>query len=361
MKADRIINVKVGIFDPYLETLGGGEKYILNIALCLAEKHEVFLFWDDDLILEKAHFRFNLNLDRINLTKNIFSPGVNILKKRQETKKYDLIIYISDGSVPLLFAKKNILLFQFPVNWVNGDRFLTKIKLNRIDKIICYSNYVKKHLDKTFKANAFVLNPAADVIPMYNIKKENVILSVGRFTKAINTKKQEVLVKVFKENYRKIFSNWKLIIIGSVLKKDREYLFHLRKIAGDHPIEVHDSVSYEQLKKYYQRSKIYWHAAGYGEDLEEHPEFAEHFGISTVEAMGAGAVPVVINAGGQKEIVEDQKSGFLWNSLDELRDKTSLLINDEKLLKSISREAKKRAELFSGDRFCKELFQIIDI
>ena len=69
----------------------------------------------------------------------------------------------------------------------------------------------------------------------------------------------------------------------------------------------------------YKLAKIYWHASGFGEDLETHPEKAEHFGITTVEAMINGLVPIVIDAGGQKEIVvqdrwvfmEDQKNYFL--------------------------------------------------
>lgn len=361
MKVDRIKAVKIGIFDPYLDTLGGGERYILTIASCLIDKHEVFLLWNDTSILKKAYMRFNINLDKLKLSKNIFNASENILGRRRETKKYDVIIYVSDGSIPFLFARKNILLFQFPVNWVNGNQFLSRIKLGRIDKTICYSSFVKKHLDKTFKINSVVLSPNIDSVRMMGVKKENIILSVGRFTKAINTKKQEVLIKVFKENYKKIFSDWKLVIVGSVLEQDTKYLIDLKKTVGNYPIEIYDNASYAQLTNYYQMAKIYWHASGFGEDLQKHPERAEHFGISTVEAMGAGAVPVVINAGGQKEIISDGESGFLWNSLDDLIEKTQLLINDEKLWLQMSQQAVRRAKDFAGNRFCEELYKILDL
>ena len=42
-----------------------------------------------------------------------------------------------------------------------------------------------------------------------------------------------------------------------------------------------------------------------GEDAERHPERFEHFGISVVEAMAAGAVPLVFGAAGPGEIVQD--------------------------------------------------------
>ena len=353
--------MKIGIFDPYLDTLGGGERYILTIASCLVGKNEVFLFWDDVSILNKASLRFNINFDKLKLVKNIFNAGENILKRRQETKKYDVVIYVSDGSIPFLFAKKNILLFQFPVNWVDGNRFLTRIKIKRIDKTICYSNFVKRHLDKTFGINSVVLNPAIDTIQTRDVKKENIILSVGRFTKALNTKKQEVLLKIFKENYKNIFLGWKLVIAGSVLEQDKQYITDLKKTVGNYPIEIYDNASHAQLVNFYQKAKIYWHAAGYGEDLQKHPELAEHFGISTVEAMGAGAVPVVINAGGQREIVASGKNGFLWNSLDELIEKTKLLMSDERLWAKMSQLAVRRAGDFAGNRFCDELYKILNL
>ena len=40
--------MKIGIFDPYLGTLSGGEKYMLSIASCLSKEHEVYVFWDQE-------------------------------------------------------------------------------------------------------------------------------------------------------------------------------------------------------------------------------------------------------------------------------------------------------------------------
>src|SRR5260370_621248 len=76
------------------------------------------------------------------------------------------------------------------------------------------------------------------------------------------------------------------------------------------------------------QSAIYWHAAGLGNDDAAHPEQTEHFGITTVEAMAAGCVPVVINKAGQRETVEHGVSGFLWDTPDELQRYTARLIED---------------------------------
>src|SRR3989344_6631125 len=293
--------MKIGIFDPYLDTLGGGEKYVLEAAQCLVENHEVSIFWDtrqEGLIRQRAKERFDLDLSQVHFTENVFVPESSIIKRVWATRNYDVILYVSDGSIPTLFAKKNILLFQFPVNWIKPLGNLTRIKLKNIHAILCYSQFVKKHLDKTFDRKAIVLPPAIKLIKSVPTQKENIILTVGRFTKKMNTKKQDMLIDVFKNMYQEGLSNWKLIVIGSVLPQDKDYVSFLKKQSTGYPIEILVNIPFEELFGYYKKAKIYLHAAGYGEDLELHPERAEHFGIATVEAMSSGCVPVVFPAGG---------------------------------------------------------------
>lgn len=72
-------------------------------------------------------------------------------------------------------------------------------------------------------------------------------------------------------------------------------------------------------------------------------------------------MPVVINAGGQPEIVENEKNGFLWNTTEELTERTELLMSDEKLRQEMSGEAMKRAKYFGVDKFRQKLKEIIGI
>ena len=76
----------------------------------------------------------------------------------------------------------------------------------------------------------------------------------------------------------------------------------------------------------YAQSSLYWHATGFGVDAERHPERLEHFGISTVEAMMYGVVPLVVPAGGQSEIVTDGVNGRHWTTVAELVGATRSLI-----------------------------------
>lgn len=351
--------MKVGIFDPYLDAMGGGEKYMLSIALCLSEHHDVSIFWDSEIekIISQAKKRFSFDLEKIKFAKNIFSKDCSFLKRNNIAKEYDSIIFLSDGSIPVLFKKNLVVHFQFPVEWTRPNLF-GKLKLAMVKKIIVNSVFTKDYIDRKFGVNSVVIYPPVD-LPKANVKKENMILNVGRLSispTGENFKKQDLMINFFK---RMVEDNknedWKFVLVISVKDEDKEKLKKLKSMADGFPIEIIENPTHEKLWELYVKAKIYWHAAGFGENLNTHPELAEHFGIATCEAMNAGAVPVVIDAGGQKEIVEDGKNGFLWKNYEELSEKTHKLISDEKLLGKLSDAAKRSSQKFSVDRFCDEI------
>jgi glycosyltransferase involved in cell wall biosynthesis len=95
-----------------------------------------------------------------------------------------------------------------------------------------------------------------------------------------------------------------------------------------------------------------------GEDENQHPERMEHFGITTAEAMSAGCVPVVINKGGQTEIVRHGVDGFLWNTVQELKEYTVRLINDNALQGKMGEESVARSQDFSMEKFEQRVKQV---
>lgn len=357
--------MRVGIFDPYLDTLGGGERYMLTAASCLSSDHTVDVFWDDAAILTKAQERFALHLSGVNVKANIFSPRISLLHRLLVSRHYDCIIYLSDGSLPLTLAKKLIVHFQFPVEWVKPDAF-TRFKLARVSHIICNSQFTKGFIDKKFHIASTVLYPPVDVGDMKHgleiSNKKNVILTVGRFgrlSEGKNFKKQDVMIGVFKELVDKGLKDWEFIVAISFRPEDQHEVKKLEKLAKGYPISIVKNRTSKDLALLYEKASIYWHAAGFGEDLTKHPERAEHFGIATVEAMTAGAVPVVFNGGGQREIVEEGKTGFLWDTRDELQEKTLALIEKQVLWDELSQNAVKKSSEFSKGRFCREIHDLL--
>ncbi len=348
--------MRIGIYDPYLDSLGGGERYIFSIAKSLIRNNEIDIFWNENL-KQEAEKKFGFSLNGINFEKNIFSKEFGFINRILKTLKYDIIFFVSDGSIPVVLSKKNFLIVQYPLKSFNKGP-VNRIKFLKIQGTICYSNFIKGYLDKMLPREVFVLNPIMEPIKI-KAGKENIILSVGRFTRGTNNKKQDALIEFFKKLYDQGTKDWRLVLCGSVLDSDLEFIKFLKNKKEKYPIEIVISPTFDDLANFYSKAKIYWHATGFGEDLDSYPEKAEHFGISTVEAMSAGAVPVVINAGGQKEIVEDKKNGFLWNNQDELIKYTMKLINNKDLFEKISRNAINRAKFFSNDRFDRQLQEII--
>ncbi len=352
--------MKVGIYDPYLDDLGGGEKYMMTIAQCLSKSNDVTVFWDNKKDLDALLERFSLDLSRISIKKNIFSSNVGFLNRFFESRKYDAIVFLSDGSIPLVSAKLFIHIQQ-PLPNVSLS-LKSKFKVKRVTKFICNSNFTKSYIDKTFGVKSTVLYPPVE-IKAKKIKKEDVILTVGKFryknVPLDDFKKQKVMIDAFKDMVKKELKGWKFVIVTGYSKEHEEEFRHLEEEAKGFPIEFFLGKEGDEVWEIYSGAKIYWHAAGFGEDLDMHPEHAEHFGMSIAEAMGAGTVPVVFSAGGPREIVEDKKSGFLWNTLDDLEDKTMELIKDSNLLNKMSKGAIERAMKFTGDRFCRELLEII--
>ena len=350
--------MKAALYSPYLDTLGGGERYLGAIAQFLLKKGFVVDFlWDDPKILGKLSERFGLKISDARVIPGIVKKG--IFNKWFVFHKYELSVFVSDGSIPLALAKKNYLHFQVPFILKNAKSLENRVKLNRFKAIICNSKFTKSYIDETYGVSSQVIYPPVDIKIFKALKKENIILSVGRFFGFLHSKKQDVLVEVFKKMVKGGLSDWRLILAGGA--DDKNYLKKLKKISSGYPIEIKPDAKLVELKKLYAKSKIFWHAAGFGEDLITHPQRAEHFGISTVEAMASGCVPAVYKAGGMLEIIEDNKSGLFWSGLDQLESQTKALVQDENKRKKFSKNAIIRSNLFSSEVFEESLSKLLNL
>jgi hypothetical protein len=102
--------MKAAIYNPYLDTLGGGERYTLSFANVLAKSgYTVDLEWKDPEIINKLEARFGMDLGNINIISDV-----------KKGEGYDLCFWVSDGSIPLMHARRNILHFQVPFHGVGG-------------------------------------------------------------------------------------------------------------------------------------------------------------------------------------------------------------------------------------------------
>jgi len=348
--------MKAGIFDPYLDTLGGGERYCLTLAEYLLKNGwQVDIFWDNESIKRKAVLRFGLDFTGLN-----FLPKRKLLRNRFATKGYNLFFWVSDGSIPLLLAKKSILHFQVPFHDINGQSCFNKLKLKMVKHIVCNSHFTKKFIDKEYGVNSEVIFPPIDVEKFKPVKKQKIILSVSRFSRLLQAKRQDVLIDVFKKMCDKGLVGWKLILAGGLGVGGREYFNHLKRRTELYPIEILGNPNFETLQRLYGQASIFWFASGFGIDENKFPQQVEHFGMTVAEAMAAGCVPVVVDKGGPKEIIHHREDGFLWQTKKDLEKITLQLIEQNDLLKKISEKVLKSSKRFSKENFCEEFAKIIN-
>ena len=272
-------------------------------------------------------------------------------------KKYDVLFYLTDGSIFLPTSKTNILHIQSPLKGQPSTSIWGKIKLKGWNTIIYNSEFTRRNSEGNWPHSSVVVYPPVDTDKIKALPKKNYILSVGRFFGYLKDKKHELLIKIFRNLYKEgKIKNWSLHLVGSAGEGDKNYLDELKALAEDMPVKFYPNLGYDELIRLYGESSVYWHAMGFE---ESDPTKMEHFGISTVEAMAGGCVPIVINKGGQREIVEDGKCGFLWNNLDEFQELTTKIILNKTLRDEFSKQAGQKAKVYSKKTFEEKILKLL--
>jgi glycosyltransferase involved in cell wall biosynthesis len=134
-------------------------------------------------------------------------------------------------------------------------------------------------------------------------------------------------------------------IIGSVAADKASYYDSLKAAA---PSNVSFVIApLRKVSELLGSAKVYVHCAK-----------NEHFGITIVEAMAAGCVPVVNDSGGPREIVSDAV-GFRWNQIDEAVSQVSGLVGDDDVREQLSKGAVSRAGQFGPDAFEEGLGRVL--
>jgi glycosyltransferase involved in cell wall biosynthesis len=232
--------------------------------------------------------------------------------------------------------------------------------LDSYDRVLANSHYTQGWIERMWHRPSDVLHPPVTLVEPG--EKDPVIVSVGRFflPGTGHNKKQLEMVGAFRRLVETGGAEgWEYHLVGGCSPEHQAYLDEIRAAAEGLPVVIHPDASGADLRVLYGRASIFWHAAGLGEDAERHPDRFEHFGITTVEAMSAGAVPVVIDAAGQTEIVEQGVSGYRFAGVEGLVSHTRALIADPAWRATMAAAARRRAEDFGWDAFVDRLITVV--
>ncbi|MDD4938193.1 MAG: glycosyltransferase [Candidatus Shapirobacteria bacterium] len=233
-------------------------------------------------------------------------------------------------------------------------------RMKNFDIVFANSKFTQEWVKNYWKRNSIILYPPVPFIGINpKIKKQNKICSVGRFFTLGHSKKQEIMIQAFKKMVNNGLKNWELHLAGGLGDEPSslEYAQKIQKSASGYPIYFHFNQPRKFIENLYQSSKIYWHAAGFGENESKNPIKFEHFGIAPIEAISAGCIPIIYNGGGLPDsikIVGLNQKLHLFSSIDELTQNTKKIIDQEVRLnfKNIS---KKIQNNFSQQAFARNL------
>jgi glycosyltransferase involved in cell wall biosynthesis len=358
--------LRVALYDPYLNTLGGGEKHILSILEVFAEQgHEINVFWDENLSKEiKNRFSFQF-IDKLNWHPNIFKqPSIfSTLKTLRTLKTFDYFFYVTDGSYFFSGAKNNFVFCMIPDKKLYNLNLLNRLKLWNY-KFISNSPFTTKWLHK-WNIIPITIPPYINnqLLTNKNKKKEKIILSVGRFFPHLHSKNQEKIIETFKllKKASPLFKEYKLVIVGGLINEDKQYFNQLKSLSkNDLSIVLKSNISREELYEFYELSDYFWHFTGFEVNENLHPEQVEHFGITPLEAMASGCLTFSYNAGGPKEMIMEENNGYLFNSVEELIQKMIAIENNPKLKKEICLKGRIFVENnFSYKIFKEKIFKLI--
>lgn len=379
--------MKIGLYiAQILYRTGGTECYSIKLAQCLQ-----FLFpesciyfvtecFDKRDIVSDASFAkkqndlygANLDINRIKLLPikcnftNPISSRISYYKIQNSSHVFDKFFYCSVGNF-VFKAKQNYAIIHFPAKKIQDAKkangkfdisFLTRCKDRQYatcyESYLCNSKFTEEWTCKYWpdinrKKIKTLYHPVLP-IEKTNDAKTKTILCCSRIDKE---KALDVMIKTFCAN-EYLNTNYTLRIAGSVVREYEEYFESLKIIAEGKNVEFYPSVSRKKLAELYNQAEFFWHAKGFYQDENTDPYKMEHFGMSTVEAMSAGCIPMVINKAGQKEIVKPE-FGIKWDTLKQLESETERIAKDNALLVKMGQLAREESLKYSFDEFVENM------
>jgi len=316
--------LRVGVFHPSLDMCGGAELVALIVANTLVKNgYEVELFINKEIDQKKTSEILGERLApsvKVVVNPSFLQPrGVfdiysRMLRSLAFKSKCDILLDTYSNDV---FPWTNICYFHFPfLNRYNYQPYFPYLKRAHLRQVlgvpyVFFQKNITKYNGKLLLANSYftaeaikefsglstkVLYPpvpstffSKDSMDLDEETHKNLVVTVSRFgpDKGLETIPQIASLTD---------KNTHFLVIG--LLHDRSVLQSvlscIKKLCLNDRVEVLTNVSRQNMKTILKNAKIYLHTTA-----------REHFGISIVEAMAMGCLPIVHNSGGVKEYVPE--------------------------------------------------------
>lgn len=221
--------------------------------------------------------------------------------------------------------------------------FVRSIVNRRIDGVVAQTERAATELrNKMNSTEVKVIPNTVRKINRFNVEKENLVLSVGRFERI---KGHKYLIEAFSKAN---IGGWKLCLLGDGTER-----MQLEALSGS--LGIRDKILFEGFRsdvdRYMQKSKIF-----------VLPSLAEGFPNSLVEAMANGMACISFDCeSGPSEIVTNGKDGILVKvgDVDALAGWIARLANDSEMRDGLGWEAVRAASQYETDRIVSDYLDFL--
>lgn len=215
--------------------------------------------------------------------------------------------------------------------------------------LLTNSRFTQQVIHKYLRREALVLHPPVDV-QIYEHKdteRGNLVVTVSKFT----PKRMLHRIPLIARNTK----NARFIVAGAADAYSTATIQRLSELIDKYDVKdkvsLCPNISRSALINLLASAKVYLHVMP-----------SDHFGISIIEAMAAGCLPIVHGSGGPwVDILAQQqgKMGFSYLTVEEAAELIDTMMADGNRWKAISSAAHERSKEYSKQSFQKELNVVV--
>jgi alpha-1,2-mannosyltransferase len=364
--------MKILLVHPRLSVKGGGERVAIHSILAATKAgHEVSLLSEefDEASFEDFYGCSGL-FDKVDRSyypafKPVLGPRVLLyqrliyhwlrIRKAVSRDSFDIVLSTQDiGYVPSTQAPV-IQYCYFPEYfshlqtgsspaWRLYYRPASAYYRNRVRRVgilLSVSDFTRGFVAKKWERGSRTVYPPCPVesfSELSNVQpRENLVVTIGRI---VPEKRFHLFVDL-----ARIVPKTRFVAIGSLSDETSAYYEQLKRTAPENVSFVLSPL--RKARDILGRAMAYVHCAE-----------NEHFGITIVEAMAAGCVPIVHDSGGPREIVTSEV-GFRWSDLSAAARQIVMLGENDRLRREFSVASSARAKLFSPEVFEREITRVL--
>jgi len=305
---------------PYGLNIGGGEKYLLDICnYFITKKHCIVVIEvnEDTTVALKTIRSVIGNTDSI-----ILVPYESLFPF---TFTPEYFVLMENSAYPSVKggAAINVYHCQFPFS-TNNER---AVNLSSYHHIILNSEFTKSNYEAIVpiveQAKISVLYPSCITSEVISFpKEENTFVVCGRifdYNPNAHNKNFDKVIEAFNSSTNKTYT---LHIIGACYST--KWLAYLQTISKTNVV-FHIDCTDEEKQDVLQSAKFIINATGLGRDKKTAAFSYEHFGISMIEGLATGCIPITVNGGFPEYYVAKSKQPLIYDSIDSLSAMLSLL------------------------------------